>query len=180
MKFFLQTAKIKLIIILLCYNSGFVFSQFSAGAKIYLAPRLTLGYTLKAGFNYGLDLNIGLYGINYNKFVLNSGVSLSAYYVNYSVVNHLLTTANILLESDYFTAKAGYGMITYKWGYRNRNMQRSDGLNFDLALSVPQKPAPAVGVKFFMPNPDQLMEFTGKNYLSGYLFFRQEPILLSD
>ncbi len=155
-------------------------AQFAGKTSIYLAPRITVGYTIHAGFNYGLDFNTGLYKLSYNKSYINTGISLSVYYVNLSIVNHFIVTGNFMLENEYFNAKAGYGQMMYRWGYKKINKQYVDAFSYDLSISIPDRTVPAIGAKYLVVNPEKTREFNRGNYLSGYFYFRQPEIIIVD
>ena len=157
-----------------CINEG--FSQLNT--KVYLSPRIKVGWTFFSGFNYGLDLTIGLFNIKKENPEINVCIAPQYMMVNYKGNVHTLISFNAVLESDYYRLCLGMGKSITKWGFHNRNSNNALGYNISMALSTESRYTPWIeGSVFALSNG--YWEFYGRPYyLSTSMFFRPEPYTL--
>ncbi len=146
--------------------------------RVYLSPRLKIGWTFYSGFNYGIEMNIGLFNLKSEKPEINVSLAPQYMLVNYKGNVHSLISVNAVLESDYYRLMLGMGEALTKWGFNNRNSNKAFGYHVGLALSTSSKFTPWVeGSGFILKNG--YWEFYGRPYyLSASTFFRPEPYVL--
>lgn len=146
--------------------------------RVFLSPRLKIGWTFFSGFNYGLEFNIGLFNIKQEKPEINVGISPQYMFVNYKGNTHSIISMNAVIESDYYRLMLGMGEALTKWGFRNRNSNRAFGYNIGLALSTSSNYTPWIeGNVFSLKNG--YWEFYGRPYyLSASTFYRTDPYVI--
>ncbi len=145
--------------------------------NVYLSPRLTVGYTFYSGFNYGVDLTIGLFRIKSDPEI-NVCISPQYYFVNYKHNVHNLISFNVVAESDFFRIGGGIGQSITKWGFKRINRNAALGYQIDAAISTTSKYTPWLQMKAFMLH-NGYWEFYGRPYyLSADMFFRPEPYVI--
>ena len=149
----------------------------SVSSNLYFSPFITLGYTFNSGFNYGIDLTIGLFKIQNNIPPTNAGFSIQYYFVNYENSNHRIIAFNVIAESEYFRIGTGVAEIKKKWGYKDRNKTTAFGTSFDFGISTNSVKTPWLAFKTFAPQ--QKWEWS-KNpyYVSLYTYFKPEPFYM--
>lgn len=147
-----------------------VFAQLHT--KVYLSPRLKIGWTFFSGFNYGLDLTIGLFTLKNENPEINVCISPQYMMVNYKGNVHTLISFNAVIESDYYRLNLGVGKAVTKWGFHNRNSNNSLGYNIGVAFSTESEHTPWIeGNVFALHNG--YWEFYGRPYyMSSSVFFR--------
>ncbi|MCR5453913.1 MAG: hypothetical protein K6F33_02880 [Bacteroidales bacterium] len=148
-------------------------SRAQLDTKVTLSPRLKVGWTFFSGFNYGLELNVGLFTIKKDNPEINVGFAPQYMFVNYKGNVHSLLTVNAVLESDTYRLMAGMGQAFTKWGFRGRNSNKAFGYNIALGLTTESRHTPWVeGNVFVLKNG--YWEFYGRPYyLSTSIFFRE-------
>ena len=146
-----------------------------ASTNIYFTPLFTVGYTLNSGFNYGVDLTIGLFTIQNNIPQTNAGISFQYYIVNYDESQHRIFAINIIAENDYFRIGGGMAQISKKWGFKNRNKNRAIGTSLDFGISTYHYKTPWLAFKTFVPL-QQWELCLNPYYISTYSYFKFEPI----
>jgi len=141
--------------------------------KVTISPRIKVGWTFFSGFNYGLELNVGLFTIKRQNPEINVGISPQYMFVNYKGNVHSLLTMNAVLEADTYRLMAGMGQAFTKWGFMGRNSNKAFGYNVSLALTTESRHTPWVeGDVFLLKNG--YWEFYGRPYyLSTSMFFRE-------
>ena len=141
--------------------------------KVTISPRIKLGWTFFSGFDYGLELNIGLFTIKRENPEINVGISPQYMFVNYKGNVHSLLTMNAVLEADTYRLMAGMGQAFTKWGFMGRNSNKAFGYNVSLGLTTESRHTPWVeGDVFILKNG--YWEFYGRPYyLSASMFFRE-------
>jgi len=141
--------------------------------KVTLSPRIKVGWTFFSGFNYGLELNIGMFTIKKRNPEINVGIAPQYMFVNYKGNVHSLLSVNGVLESDTYSLMVGMGQAFTKWGFRGRNSNKAFGYNIGLALTTESRHTPWVeGNVFVLKNG--YWEFYGRPYyLSASMFFRE-------
>ena len=146
--------------------------------NVYLSPRLKIGWTFYSGFNYGLELNIGLFNMKAENPQIDISLAPQYMLVNYKGNTHSLISINAVLESDYYRLMLGMGEALTKWGFHGRNSNRAFGYNVAMALSTSSKYTPWVeGQGFVLKNG--YWEFYGRPYyLSVSTFFRPDPYIV--
>jgi len=172
---------ISLIIIFILFLTKKSFSQSPVreiATNLYFSPFITVGYTFNTGFTYGLDFTFGLIKILNNRPEVNASLSLQYYLVNYEKTQHVIKTVNFVAESKFFRLGFGAGEIKKSWGFNNRNVNRAFGTSLDFGITAFSTQVPWLAVKSFMPKKGTWEWCKNKNYTSGYIYFRQEPIYL--
>ena len=170
----------RLIFILAVIVNTNVYSQFTSGSYIYIAPRITLGYTFGAGLNYGIDLGTGLYKFSYDELYINAGISFSLSFSNVYQTTHIINTVNFMLENEYANFRIGGGIIYNRWGFRNVNKNKSPGFNLDMSIGYPDSRTPKIGYRYFSPNINKWYEFKGNKYKIIYIYFRHTDFVIKE
>jgi len=172
----LFSKKLLLLLAAVCFSVSNSYSQLDT--KVYLSPRIKLGYTLYSGFNYGFEMTIGLFNLKQENPEINVCLSPQYMMVNYKGNVHSIFSFNAAIESDYYRIHVGIGKAIMKWGFRNRNSNTALGYNIGFALSTESKYTPWIeGNCFALHNG--YWEFYGKPYyFSGSVFFRPDPYLV--
>jgi hypothetical protein len=159
----------------------FTFNPFSInsqentkGPEIFFSPRITLGYTLGSGFNYGFDLFLGVYRLN--EFRL--GADFSWYVVNTGQGIHQIKGIGLVGETDYLSMKLGAGSVSRSWGRKNVNKARTPGIMIDVALGLDAYTAPWLGFKTFLFRRENWMFYEQAAYLSAYSYFKSNDIII--
>ncbi|MCQ2249547.1 MAG: hypothetical protein MJZ66_00410 [Bacteroidales bacterium] len=146
--------------------------------RVFLSPRLKIGWTFYSGFNYGLEMNIGLFNLKEEKPEINVCLAPQYMLVNYKGNVHSLISVNAVLESDYYRLTLGMGEALTKWGFNNRNSNKAFGYNVGLGLSTSSKFTPWVEANGFVLK-NGYWEFYGRPYyLSVSGFFRPDPYVV--
>jgi len=160
----------------LTMNSDMAHAQLRT--RVYLSPRLKIGWTFYSGFNYGLEFNIGLFNLKEEKPEINVSLSPQYMLVNYKGNVHSLISVNAVLESDYYRLMLGMGEAVTKWGFNNRNSNKAFGYNVGMGLSTSSKFTPWIeGNCFVLKNG--YWEFYGRPYyMSASTFFRPDPYIV--
>ena len=154
------------------------YSTAQIHTRVSLSPRLKIGWTFFSGFNYGIDLTVGLVRLKENNPEINVGISPQYMLVNYKGNVHSVLSFNAVIESDYYRLHIGMGTVMTKWGFNNRNSNNALGYNVGIALSTESVYTPWVECNVFALHHGY-WEFYGKPYyLSTSVFFRSEPYLL--
>lgn len=150
-----------------------VASLAQLNTKVTISPRLKVGWTFFTGFNYGLELNFGLFTIKKENPEINVGLSPQYMLVNYKGNVHSIVSINATLEADTYRLMAGVGQALTKWGFHGRNSNKAFGYNIGLALSTENRHTPWIeGNVFALKNG--YWEFYGRPYyLSTSMFFRE-------
>ncbi len=162
-------------VILLSMQSA--YSQLHT--RVYLSPRLKIGWTFFSGFNYGLDFTIGLFRLKAKNPEINVCISPQYMMVNYKGNVHSIVSFNAVLESDYYRLNLGIGKAVTKWGFHNRNSNNALGYNIGVALSTSSVHTPWIeGNVFALSNG--YWEFYGRPYyMMTSVFFRPaEPYVV--
>ena len=142
------------------------------GTYVFLSPRITLGYTFNSGFNYGVDLAVGLYKLNDFKF----GTAFSYYLVNTNQGIHRIKGFTIMADSKYFNIRLGAGAVVRRWGMRNINKASAPGLIVDISASPDAYKAPWIGIKAFLFKRSKWVFYDHPTYTSAYTYFRTPDI----
>lgn len=146
--------------------------------RVFLSPRIKLGWTFYSGFNYGAEIAIGLFNIKKENPEINVCISPQYMLVNYKGNVHSILSFNAVLESDFYRVMLGIGSAQTKWGFRNRNSNSALGYNISVALTTESKYSPWVECNVFALH-NGYWEFYGRPfYLSGSMFFRPDPYLV--
>ena len=147
------------------------FAQLNT--KVTISPRIKVGWTFFSGFDYGIELNVGLFTIKKENPEINVGISPQYLFVNYKGNVHSLLTMNVFLEADTYRLMAGMGQAFTKWGFMGRNSNKAFGYNVALGLTTESRHTPWVeGDVFILKNG--YWEFYGRPYyLSASMFFRE-------
>ncbi len=168
-----------LAIVLALMISGFAgTADAQLHTRVYLSPRIKIGWTFYSGFNYGVEVNVGLFNIKAEKPEINVALSPQYMFVNYKGTVHSILTLNAVVESDYYRLMLGMGEALTKWGFNNRNSNKAFGYNISLGLSTSSNYTPWIeGNVFAIKNG--YWEFYGRPYyLSSSLFYRTEPYMI--
>lgn len=168
-----------LAIVLVLLISGIVqTASAQLHTRVTLSPRLKIGWTFFSGFNYGVEVNIGLFNIKQENPEINVSLSPQYMFVNYKGNVHSILSVNAVIESDYYRLMLGMGEVLTKWGFQSRNSNRAFGYNVGLALSTSSKYTPWIeGNVFALQNG--YWEFYGRPYyLSVSTFYRTEPYMI--
>lgn len=161
------------IILLILVNPFFSQSQDEIkGPNIYLSPRITIGYTIGSGLNYGFDLVLGLYKLKDFDF----GIDFSYYMANTDQGRHGIKGFGVLAEMDYFSMKLGAGSVSRRWGLKNVNKAKAPGLMIDVSASVDPFKAPWIGFKTFIFNRERWQFYDQPSYISAYTYFKSSNI----
>lgn len=154
----------------------FVFSQ-KVEPNIFITPGITIGYTWSAGWNYGINIFTGFFKINSNEPQISGGISFSYYFVNFESQQHIFTTFDAGVYSDYFRILVGAGKVKRNWGLNRRNQTKAYGKHVDFTLSVKDYRIPCFAIKSFIPQTNAWEWFSKPYYLSVYTYFRTEPFI---
>lgn len=144
------------------------------GSNIYLSPRITIGYTISSGFNYGFDLVTGLYQHN----EMNFGLDFSYYMVNTNQGHHAIKGFAFVAESEYMNAKIGAGMVSRRWGLKNVNKTRAPGIMVDVSAGFGIDQAPWIGAKGFIFKRSVWSFYDQPSYISAYTYFKTPEIVI--
>jgi len=136
--------------------------------EFYVSPGITVGYTFKGGFNYGIDLDIGAIEFDSKFGDVNTGISISFYRIHTYYYKHCILSGNLLIKSNYVQVKFGLGDVWYRWGYENKNRCSTTGVNFDVAVSTKSNFTPWIGYKKFMYS-DPRWFWRDTAYKTGYV-----------
>lgn len=114
----------------------FIFIASSSQAKTTnFVFSIHLGYTLDAGFNFGMDAG---YYPTLRDLKFAPGLVLSRSYI-YRATRvdkgfHTISQLKAALKYEAYTLKYGYGIIKNKW--RERNICYSGGSNFEISYRL--------------------------------------------
>jgi len=164
----------KITFVLIAYLLVFkVISQDSyTGTNIYFSPRITLGYTISAGFNYGFDVVVGLYQHNDVKF----GIDFTYYMVNTDQGHHRIKGFALIADMDYLNIKLGAGAVSRRWGLKNINKANAPGIMVDVSAGIDPYRAPWIGAKGFIFNRAKWTFYDQPSYISAYTYFKTPEI----
>lgn len=152
------------------------FSQLHT--KVYLSPRLCVGWTFYSGFNYGIDFTIGLFNLKSKDPEINFCISPQYYIVNNNHKEQHIISFAFAAESDYYRLGLGMGQVRTKWGFRGINNNKAFGYHFDFALSSDSRYTPWARCKVFALH-NGYWEFYGRPYyLSTDIYLRPDPYLV--
>ncbi len=142
------------------------------GTNVYLSPRITLGYTISSGFNYGFDLVVGVYQLNDAKF----GIDLTYYMVNTNQGRHGIKGLALVAEMENVNIKIGAGSVSRRWGLKNINKAKAPGIMIDVSGGVDPYKAPWIGVKGFIFSRSKWEFYNQPSYISTYTYFKTAEI----
>ncbi len=170
--------KILVIVISLVLHTA-MYSQFmtNLASNTYISPSVTIGYTFRCGWNYGIDLTLGLSKFQNTLPPTNLAMNLQLYVINYSGEHHNIIAFNIVSDNRYSQFGLGIGAISKKWGYKSVNKDAALGLSLIMNVNTGNYHIPRVGARFFIPSP----KWTWSSlpyYMSFYMFWPQQPIKL--
>lgn len=148
--------------------------------NLYVSPFITIGYTFGAGLCYGIDFTFGMIKIKHYNPEITAALSVQYYFVNYQKNQHIIKNITFLLDSKYFRIGVGAGEIKKSWGFKNRNTSKAFGTNIDFGITAFNTQVPWIALKAFIPKSGTWEWCDNKNYISGYTYFKQEPIYLFD
>ncbi len=167
----------KAIAIIILFLSTIINTQ-AQDTKVYLSPRLIIGWTFYSGFNYGIDLTIGLFKIKSDNPEINFCISPQYYFVNYKNTQQNIISFNAVIESNIYRIAAGIGQVNYKWGFKGINRNGALGYQFDVSLTTDSKYTPWVQCKTFVLHNGYWEFYSRPYYLSTNIFFRPEPYIV--
>jgi len=140
--------------------------------EFYFVPSIQLGYTLGAGWMYGMEFFFGLGRLDVDRVPFNYGLSWEWYMVNVNRVPQRIMSANVFMENNYMEYKLGLGLAGRNWGEGNRNKARTFGWNWSLGVSSEQLASPWLGFRAFHV-VSKRWTWYDKPYRSFYLY--QKP-----
>ncbi|MFN8254423.1 MAG: hypothetical protein U0W24_01960 [Bacteroidales bacterium] len=164
--------KIALLWIFIGFMVRMVSQDDFKGAKIYFSPRITLGYTISSGFNYGFDIVAGLY--QFKK--VNFGLDFTYYMVNTDQGRHGIKGFQVVADMEYLNIKLGAGAVSRRWGLKNVNKAKAPGILIDVSAGIDPYKAPWIGVKGFVFNRGRWTFYDQPSYISAYTYFKTEEI----
>lgn len=139
---------------------------FKAHAKFdnYFSPGLTFGYTFHSGIRWGFFLDYGIYRSQSFNTTINYGLSYSLDWVYKTTVrdggHHRLSSLNVMVESENFYCKVGFGLAVNPWGYGgNRNACSIGGINLDVSYTNRNQYMPWIGFKTLFYNKQDWVWF---------------------
>ncbi len=142
------------------------------GTNVYLSPRITIGYTISSGFNYGFDFVVGVYQLNDAKF----GLDLTYYMVNTDQGHHSIKGLALVAEMNYVNVKLGAGSVARRWGLKNINKAKAPGIMIDVSGGFDPYIAPWIGVKGFIFSRAKWNFYDQPSYISAYTYFKTPEI----
>ncbi len=172
--------RLKLLFILaFTFFGTSLFAQIFESTKpnLYLSPTITIGYTFRCGWNYGIDLTLGLQRIMPSVPEVYSAVNMQIFFINYKGDIHRIIDFNIVADSKIAQFGIGMGRIWKRWGYKSVNRDGALGYSLIFNLSPGDYRYPFFGVKVFVPTA----KWTWSSlpyYFSYYTFWRREPFIL--
>ena len=166
---------ISILLMLFCGNIAAEAQSFLK-KQIFLSPSLTIGYTLGARVNYGIDLDFGYTTTDKHGSVYRTGLSVSQYFVEAKHHTARILSANVMFQKDFTDLKAGIARLQNKWGYQNRNTSTTYGFSYDLSLRLPDQAHNSwFGIRHMVCRPADWPWFEIP-YTSVYLKFKYELI----
>lgn len=160
---------------LICFLLFSINSYSQYLSNLSLSPGVSIGYTLGEGINYGFELDLGLLKFNSYNTPHNLGLSFSKYWTHIRKKPHRHMSFNIMLESNIFDFKIGYGRARNNWGYGKRNRCRISGLNVDLGVTTKSIYTPWVGYKTFI-YATPAWAWYHKSYESLYVKYKYDVV----
>lgn len=162
------------------FLQGAVFAQMQTHSPSkYFAPMITIGYSLGAGFSYGFDFTAGVTLNDEVDFPLNFAISSKFYFINLNGYANRVVSFNFLIENQYTRIGAGFGEIKRKWGYQNRNVNKTFGPTIDFGLHAGNNYLPWLGFKSVIPLIDS--DWFERDYsINLYTYFRYNNINISE
>ena len=140
----------------------------------YYAPGISVGYTIGAGINYGVELDLGFFSTESTTIPIKSGITLSKYWTHIKKDVHRHRAISVMIESPYFDFKIGYASVKNPWGYGgNRVSCTKGGLYLDLSVTYKLYEFPWFGYKMFIFDK-QLWSWYDKNYKSVYFKYKYD------
>jgi len=163
---------ITFILIVFSLNRNIKAQESYNGTNVYLSPRITLGYTISSGFNYGFDLVVGIYQLDNAKF----GIDLTYYMVNTNQGRHGIKGLALVADLENVNIKLGAGSVMRKWGLKNINKAKAPGIMIDVSGGVDPYKAPWIGVKAFIFSRAKWEFYNQPSYISAYTYFKTTEI----
>ena len=169
------TVFILIIVLLTQVSRAQIANNFTS--NIYITPAITIGYTFRCGWNYGIDITIGF------QKVLNAlpntswGLNLQHYIINYHSDRHSITAFNLVIDNSITQFGLGMGAISKTWGYKKVNKDRAFGISTIFNLGTGNFRYPWLGISTFIPS-DSWTWSSLPYYISYHFFWRQEPIFI--
>lgn len=129
--------------------------------KLYVTPGISVGFTFGATFNIGANLDLTTSITNDFDKVQRSGISLGHYLVlsKGGFRPHHISHVNLMFENDYMDIKAGYGLLTYRWGRAQVNKLGQGSFTFDVSFTQRDANIPWFGVKSVFYNQREWIWF---------------------
>jgi len=170
-------------IILVFILGAFFYSAFSQKVLnhyYFVSPAVNVGFTFKAGINFGFSLDAGLINPSSNTN-LKYGLNFSYYFVSTQLTSnsrkkfHTLRSTNLMVQNNFFDAAIGLGRAKNNWGYGKRNRCTIHGVAADISVAYPNKYSPWIGIKTFHFNQPKWAWFIGP-YNSVYAEYKYQMI----
>ncbi len=161
-----------LVLFALSYIVDIKAQENYKGTNIYFSPRITIGYTIGSGLNYGFDLVMGLYQLNDVKF----GIDFTYYMINTDQGHHRIKGFALMAETDYLNVKLGAGSVSRRWGLKNVNKAKAPGIMIDVSGGIDPYKAPWIGAKGFIFNRAKWSFYDQPSYISAYTYFKTREI----
>lgn len=149
-----------------------IAQQFTS--NLYITPAITIGYTFRCGWNYGIEITIGMQQIENNLPETSWGFLVQHYIINYKSDHHAVTAINFVVDNSISQFGIGLGGVSKSWGYKKVNRDMAIGASIILNIGTGNYRLPWIGVKTFIPS-DSWTWSSLPYYISYQFFWRQSP-----
>ncbi len=142
--------------------------------EIYITPAITIGYTFRCGWNYGIDLTMSFIRVENTLPHTNIGINTQFYIINYQNERHKITNFNIVVDNAVTQFGIGLGTVSKSWGYKRINREIAPGANITINFGTGFYQLPWLGINAFIPS--ESWAWSSLPYYISYKFYwRQEP-----
>jgi hypothetical protein len=163
------------ILVLTLWSNIFAQINTSFLPNWYISPSITIGYTFRCGWNYGLDFTFGISNLENTIPVTTLAINAQFYIINYKSEQHRITAFNIVADNNIAQFGAGFGIISKNWGYKKVNKDKAFGISTTFNLGSGDYRIPWQGIKIFIPSASWTWSSL-PYYISYQFYWRQSPI----
>jgi hypothetical protein len=150
------------------------FAQDEFGKDLYLAPGIRVGYTIGGGFNFGFDVDAGLFRMPVSNFPMYGGISYTQNWIITKRRVLRIRSMSIFTESRYFDFKIGHGSMKDPKS-PNVNNSSVSGLSIDGSVTYNELYYPWIGVRTFWYNYLTWMWFD-REVITPYMKYKYDII----
>ena len=160
-----MTSKIKYYSISIIFFCFIMLSDAQINKNnFYPAIGINIGINSEKSCTFGFNFDYR-YQIGSESARTYTGLSFSYQFDKIKDRFHKIKTINLLLGNEYLSLKPGIGLVKYGWGYNDRNLCRTKGLNLEMSASYNLNKYPGLYFRNFVYRKRNWAWHT-KNYYS--------------